>query len=211
MTRKRIGWVTVVAMFVCMGIVGDRVITRLAPPASALSDVSMAGQTLAHGYLQPVNPKWWAKVRELNVMNAQGQTVLLPENRPLLFFAWWCPHCHAALRELARTGELSKLTLISTYVNAGSIDGKPVVIGNFPEARLITNKSLATMHLHVQRDHLFYLMPGPAQNALAIGVPDFVEDTHVGLYAMNGAPSDGEIWPLLLADAVNRHGGLTHG
>lgn len=203
MRRKKIGWLAG-ALLALIAMTGYGVTHRGIKQPEVSSGMVVTGKMLADGYLQPVNQAWWTKVAGFKVRSAQGQWVSLPSSRPLLFFAWWCPHCHAALEQLARTGELSRVTLISTYLNAGQIDGKAVAIRSLQDAKRVTAASLAALHLHVPERHLFYLMPGPAQNALSIGVPDFIEHTRLGWYTMNGTPSDGAIWPLLFHDAVYR-------
>lgn len=211
MRRKKIAGVLGATFVALIAATGYSVVRHgiAQPPVS--SDVTLTGHTLADGYLQPVNPTWWARVVGFKVLNAQGQFVSIPRSRPVLFFAWWCPHCHAALMQLARTGELPHVTLISTYMNAGLIDGKTVAIRNVKDAQRITAASLAALHLQVPENHLLYLMPGTAQNALSIGVPDFVEHTRQGWYAMNGAPSNGAIWPLVMQEADDLRGGDVRG
>lgn len=200
MKRSQVGWI---AALLTLGVTGCGVVTTTVKGQVPVSDIVLSAPTLAQGYLQKVSPAWWRKVEQLKVLNAQGQAVNIPADRPLLFFAWWCPHCHAVLKQLQREGVMQHVTLVSMYVNAMPEKGSPEVIHSVHDAQRVTEQSLATLGIHLPARHLFYLMPGPSQNGLQIGVPTWMEHTQHGWYALNGAPSDGAMWPTILQNATN--------
>jgi len=197
--KRSMAWIGAAVLALAVtgcGLFSAPVSTRFTP-----SDVEVLGATLAQGYLQKVNSAWWHKVEHLSLLDSQGHSVHLPTNRPVLFFAWWCPHCHAALRALKRDKDLSHLTFVSMYLNAMPAHGKPALIRTANDAKQITESSLASLGIHIPSDHILYLMPRSAANSTAMGVPVLVEHTRSGWYAMNGAPSDSTVWQRVLSYA----------
>ncbi|MHB1683262.1 MAG: hypothetical protein ACYCYO_10675 [Bacilli bacterium] len=167
---------------------------RSKPPV----DTSLSGPSLAGGFLRPVNPSWWRELERATYENATGRRMSLPRNRPVLFFAWWCPWCHRELATLQRYGDLRRITLVSLYLNAPEKGNKPVVIRDIQDGVRVTEMGLQQAGVHVPPNHVLYVMPNNPLNKIIAGVPVWVERTAFGWYVLNGTPGESAVWPSVL-------------
>ena len=125
----------------------------------------------AQSLFVPVSPSWWRTVSQASVVTVDGQATTLPPHQPVLFFAWWCPHCHMALEELRHTPQLQHITLVSVWINAGN---PSLPITSAHNAALVTEKALSALGVHVPSAHLLLAMPNSAINRVLHGVPTLV-------------------------------------
>ena len=142
------------------------------------------------------SPAWVSQVLHAPVWNAQGRLVRLSTQRPILVFAWWCPHCHAALQELKRLGDLNRFTFVSLWINAGT--ARPITVKNAAQADAVTNRGLAAIGVHLPANHLYLAPPTSTMSHLIHGVPTILVPGAHGWSTDNGAPTSGAGWSALL-------------
>ena len=169
--------------------------TTLAPVASKPPTVTIVRGAGAP-QLPASSPAWVNQVLHAPVWNAQGRLVHMPTQRPILVFAWWCPHCHAALRELKRLGDLNRFTFVSLWINAGT--ARPITVKNAAQANAVTNHGLAAIGIRLPADHLYLAPPTSKMSHLIHGVPTILLPSARGWTADNGAPTNGAGWSALL-------------
>ncbi|MCI0184886.1 TlpA family protein disulfide reductase [Sulfoacidibacillus ferrooxidans] len=119
------------------------------------------------------------------IVNASGQTIQMPTTKPLLFFAWWCPHCHAALQNLQQLGDLKDVQLVSVYLDA---NGKTVT--TLAQAKALTASGLHEAGISVPASAIDYVMPTSPINNIIQGVPMIVGQVDHTWVAMDGEPTD---------------------
>ena len=122
----------------------------------------------------------------------------LPRNRPVLYFAWWCPWCHRELAVLQRYGDLGRITLVSLYLNASEKGGKPVVIWDFQDGVRVTEVGFQQAGVYMPPNHVLYVMPNSPLNKIIAGVLVWIERTAFGRYVLNGTPGESAVWPSVL-------------
>jgi len=169
--------------------------TTVAPVASTpptVTTVRGAGPL----QLPTSSPAWMSRVLRAPVWNAQGRLVRLPTQRPILVFAWWCPHCHAALQELKRLGDLNRFTFVSLWINAGT--ARPITIQTEQQAATVTKRELAAIGVRLPADHLYFAQPRSTMSHLIHGVPTILVPSVHGWTTDNGAPTSGAQWSALL-------------
>ncbi|MHB1681944.1 MAG: TlpA family protein disulfide reductase [Bacilli bacterium] len=139
---------------------------------------------------------WVSQVLHTPIWNAQGRLVRLPTQRPILVFAWWCPHCHAALQELKRLGDLNRFTFVSLWINAGT--ARPITIQTAAQASAVTKRGLAAIGVRLPANHLYLAPPTSTMSQLIHGVPTILVPSAHGWTTDNGAPTNGAGWSALL-------------
>ena len=176
--------------------IGHRAPLATLPPITS----KPAAVTIVHAtgapQLPTSSPAWVSQVLHASVWNAQGRLVRLPTQRPILVFAWWCPHCHAALRELKRLGDLNRFTFVSLWINAGT--ARPIAIQTAAQANAVTIRGLAAIGVHLPADHLYLAPPTSTMSHLIHGVPTILVPSVHGWNTDNGAPTNSAGWSALL-------------
>ena len=129
------------------------------------------------------------------VYTSTGKLVTLPTNQPDLFAAWWCPHCHEALKQLKVDGDIGKFNLVSIYVNGDTT--KPVK--TWKQALALTEKSLHQLGVKVPISHIYLAMPNSPINRQISGVPTLWKFAK-GKQAKElvGTPSTANVWKVVL-------------
>ncbi len=140
--------------------------------------------------LSPVAVTLARVVEADKVYTASGKLVMLPRNRPDMFAAWWCPHCHAALLQLKADNELGKVNLISIYVSGDT--SKPVT--TWKRARALTEDALHQLGVNIPASHIFLAMPNSPINTQIRGVPTLWKFGKHGVSEMVGTPSGQATW-----------------
>ncbi len=99
--------------------------------------IFLGGTTLSHR-AAPVLEEILA-FREIPVMTLDGRDTLLDAARtPVLFFAWWCPHCEDLIRQVARTPLPRRPVLVSTFLRSNDMDeNRELTISKLRRAGLV--------------------------------------------------------------------------
>jgi hypothetical protein len=140
--------------------------------------------------LSPVTTKLAHAVMVDKVYTTTGKLVSLPRNRPDLFTAWWCPHCHAALGQLKTEHDLGKFNLVSIYVNGDT--SKPVT--TWKRAFTLTEGALRKIGVSIPASHIYLAMPNSPINTQIKGVPTLWEFSKRGVRQLVGTPSAASVW-----------------
>ena len=143
-----------------------------------------------HSILSPVAATLAHAVEKDKVYSSTGKLVSLPRNRPDLFTAWWCPHCHAALGQLKAERDLGKFNLVSIYVNGDTT--KPVT--TWKRAFALTEGALRKIDVSIPVSHIYLAMPNSPLNTQIKGVPTLWEFNQRGAQAFVGTPSTASVW-----------------
>ncbi|MCI0184255.1 TlpA family protein disulfide reductase [Sulfoacidibacillus ferrooxidans] len=153
----------------------------------------LATMDFVNGFMKPYDVK---PLFAHQIVNASGQTIQMPTTKPLLFFAWWCPHCHAALKNLQQLGDLKDVELVSVYLDA---NGKTVT--TLAQAKALTASGLHEAGISVPASAIDYVMPTSPINNIIQGVPMIVGKVDHTWVAMDGEPTHPmHIW----ADVIHR-------
>jgi len=147
------------------------------------------------GPLQRANPAWVREIAHETVFTASGAQVMLPMHRPLLFFAWWCAHCHKALLELKALPlrVLDSISLVSVYAPDATAS---TPLHTEAQQAAQVERTLHALGLHPA--HLYFAAGSSPLNVAVAGVPTIVEDTSKGWGVLNGAPAQAAGWQPLL-------------
>ena len=129
------------------------------------------------------------------VYTSTGKLVTLPTNQPDFFAAWWCPHCHEALKQLKVDHKLGTFDLISIYVNGDTT--KPVK--TWKQALALTERSLRQLGVKVPISHIYLALPNSPINRQISGVPTLWKFAK-GKQAKElvGTPSTASVWKMVL-------------
>jgi hypothetical protein len=146
--------------------------------------------TLRESILSPVTTKLAHAVMADKVYTSTGKLVSLPRNRPDLFTAWWCPHCHAALLQLKTEHDLNKFNLVSIYVYGDTT--KPVT--TWKRAFALTEDALRKIGVSIPASHIYLAMPDSSLNTQIKGVPALWEFSKRGVRELVGTPSTASVW-----------------
>ena len=158
---------------------------------SSITTIASAKTTSHQTILPPlVTASLAHAVEKDKVYTATGKLVSLPRNRPDLFTAWWCPHCHAALSQLKAEHDLNKFNLVSIYVNGDT--SKPVT--RWKQALALTETALHKIGVTIPLNHIYLAMPNSPINAQIHGVPTLWEFSNHGVREMVGTPSNASVW-----------------
>ena len=144
--------------------------------------------------LQLANPKLVSQVEKNTVYTSTGKLVKLPQNRPDLFAAWWCPHCHDALGQIKADGKLGKFNLISIYVDGNT--SSPVT--SWKQALTLTETALHKIDVNIPMDHIYLVMPDSPINTEIKGVPTLLKFDGRSVQEMVGAPIGANVWKMVL-------------
>lgn len=125
------------------------------------------------------------------VDTVHGQRVRLPENRPVLFMAWWCPYCHKTLTTLRLSPVLSHLSVVSIWVTAGHVEPP---IRNAADAARVTEAALHRIGVHIPLSHLYLAMPSSPVNREIQGIPMVMTPYRGVWYQAAGAPQKTSDW-----------------
>ncbi|MHB1681292.1 MAG: TlpA family protein disulfide reductase [Bacilli bacterium] len=140
---------------------------------------------------------WDRRVLSSRVWTAQGRLVAMPQDKPIVFFAWWCPHCHEALLQLKARGLLHRFTFVSVWINDVTPKGGDVTSAK--QAKLTTERALHA--IGVSLPNVYLAPPASSVNSLLTGVPTVLIKTTHGWREMQGTPSKAAVWNALLTNA----------
>ena len=146
---------------------------------------------LDDGPFQPANPKMVAELTSATVEDANGRAVLIATDKPTIFFAYWCSHCHEAISQLESLGYADKFNYVSSLLEYGQGNTNP----NIKQAVQLTGASFIKMGIK-EPANVLYAMPGTqADKALSHQpVPFLLVHTSHGWYSMTGVPMDNNVW-----------------
>ena len=145
--------------------------------------------------MQTVNPKLVAQIENETVYTANGMVVPFPTDRPVLFTAWWCPHCHDALQQLKTDGLHTTFNLVSVFVNDGATSG---TVQTWKQALTLTEDGLHNSDLSIPSSHIYLVMPNSPINTQIHGVPTLWTFRKSGVMEVVGTPTVGSVWKSVL-------------
>lgn len=157
--------------------------------ASGIVGMASAKTLSRHSILSPVVAPLAHAVEKDKVYTVTGKLVTLPQNRPDLFTAWWCPHCHTALGQLKAEHDLGKFNLISIYVNSNT----PEPVTTWKQAFALTEGALHKIGVSIPVSHIYIAMPDSPLNTQIKGVPTLWEFNQRGTQALVGTPSTASV------------------
>ncbi len=155
---------------------------------------SKSESSLADTYLQPAALSLTKSLEGDKVYNAKGKVVKLPTSIPVLFAAWWCPHCHEALKQIKTDHDLSKINVVSIYANGDTT--KPVT--TWHQALALTEKGLREAGVSIPLSHLFITLPTNTVNHQINGVPQLWKFKNKSALTMIGTPGSANVWDKIL-------------
>ena len=145
-------------------------------------------------YLQPMALSITKSLEKDTVYNSKGKVVKLPTSTPVLFAAWWCPHCHEALQQIKTDHDLNKINVVSVYINGDTT--KPVT--TWRQALTLTEKGLREAGVSIPLSHLFVTLPTNRVNRQITGVPQLWKFSGKQAHSMIGTPNSASVWEHVL-------------
>ncbi|WP_041695143.1 TlpA family protein disulfide reductase [Alicyclobacillus acidocaldarius] len=154
-------------------------------------------QNLTGAMNQGQDPRWDPRPASVGlygavpVWTASGrQEVLTPERQPLLFAAYWCPHCQRTLQLL--TAIRHRLKHMPVIVNVGYPAGT-----SLQTAIRIAREEDAALHL-APFEQVFILTPSAGDRYAPLGYPTLVFRQGSALWSLYGEHR-AEIWEKALS------------
>ena len=139
---------------------------------------------------QKANTTLTSQVENDTVYTFNGARVLLPKNKPDLFVAWWCPHCHAALQQLKAEHDLDRFNLISVYASGDT----STPITSWRQVKALTSESLHQLNVSIPTDHIFLAMPSSPLNMQIQRVPTLWKFRSTSVDTLVGTPANANVW-----------------
>ncbi len=137
----------------------------------------------------PVN-RFAQQIQNDKVYTASGKVEQLTFAKPTIFFAWWCPHCHEALKQLKKDHLISQLYFVSVWPNKFGA----YKINNLVSEQHDTEKALKTLDIYIPRDHLFFTLPTNAISTQLRTVPTMIKKENHGYFVSEGTPALASAW-----------------
>ncbi|MFD1676029.1 hypothetical protein [Alicyclobacillus fodiniaquatilis] len=152
---------------------------------------------LAGGLLQPANAQLVNEVMKATVHANGDKTVAIPTDKPIMFFAYWCSHCHDAISQLEQLGYADKVNFVSTQMQL-----KPTA-DEFNQGQQLTSQSFTKLGIK-EPTNMYYSLPSDPFNSVLTNqpVPFLLVHTKQGWYTFSGAPSDQNVWKTVLQYAA---------
>lgn len=145
----------------------------------------------------PVN-RFAQQIQSDKVFTTNGKVEQLTFVKPTIFFAWWCPHCHEALKQLQKDHLISQLYFVSVWSDKfGSYK-----VNNLSIAQRDTEKALKTLGIHIPSDHLFFTLPNNPINTQLRTVPTMIKKENHGYFMSQGTPALASSWIKWLGGSV---------
>lgn len=124
------------------------------------------------------------------VFSYLGKRVKVPSNRPELFIAWWCPHCHQALQQLKKERLLNQFNFVSVW---------PDEFGKYPvkslrQVRVKTLDALHSLGISIPPLHLYFTLPTSPVNYEIYETPTFLRKVPKGYLYAQGTPLHAAVW-----------------
>lgn len=112
----------------------------------------------------------------IDVVNAEGKKVVLNASQtPVLFEAYWCPHCQRTIKMLAE--HWSSLKNKPIFISTGFPNGTPL-----SEAVMVSRDEMRFMK--VPKPTVYYLIGSSAEKYISI-IPDLVFERDRQLWMLN--------------------------
>ena len=151
--------------------------------------ISTGMVVLVLGKENPVN-RFAQQIQNDKVYTASGKAEQLTFAKPTIFFAWWCPHCHEALKQLKKDHLISQLDFVSVWPNKfGTYKAN-----NLPIAQRDTEKALKTLGIQIPNDHLFFTLPTNPISTQLRTVPTMIKKENHGYFVSEGTPTLASSW-----------------
>lgn len=129
----------------------------------------------------------------IKLENAQGKNLSIKVNdRPVFFFAYWCPHCRHTMQAFMKL-KLNQTQML-IFISTGSLptDTLAELVEN-------TNKDLRQVGIDPKQVTVLYL-PGTGAPYIS-GYPDFIYESKSMQYEeVNGDITDGTYWEKVFSD-----------
>lgn len=137
----------------------------------------------------PVN-RFAKQIENDKVYTTSGKAEQLTFAKPTIFFAWWCPHCHEALKQLQKDHLISQLDFVSVWPNKFGA----YKINNLATAQGDTDKALKTLGINIPSDHLFFTLPNNPISTQMRTVPTMIKKKTHGYFVSEGTPVLASSW-----------------
>ncbi|MCL6489091.1 MAG: hypothetical protein K6T76_09175 [Alicyclobacillus mali] len=147
--------------------------TKAAPtPQNSMVDVSAP---MWEG-LQQASASFLQTVFHTPVLNAQGTSVPVPTDKPILFSAPFCPYCAEIEHLFIAHNMLSRLTMIGVALNGGEpSEGIPArTVTNAAQAQEAFKLDWAHYGIHYPTSGILYAMPGTPIDQAVQSYPTFL-------------------------------------
>ena len=198
---RRTSWIVSTLAVIAVGTLGGLALTHgNRVRSSSVSAPSPIKQTatkvstqppLDNGPFQPANPKTVTELTSATVEDSNGRAAPIATDKPTIFFAYWCGHCHEAIMQLESLGYANKFEYVSSLLEYEQ--GNTNL--NIKRAVQLTGASFIKMGIK-EPANVLYAMPGTqADKALSHQlVPFLLVHTSHGWYSMTGVPADESVW-----------------
>lgn len=155
--------------------------------------VSNSGPVVLNGLAKPADANWVKQLKLEKVYDANGKQVLIPTDKPIVFFGWWCKYCHAAIQLINKNHESNDFYYVSVLANGNEPGHTPVTINSEKDVSNFTGEALKKLGVELSADHVFYTMPTDNLNKLITSVPTVAFESKNQWYVMSGVPNDNGI------------------
>ncbi|ACV57639.1 hypothetical protein Aaci_0591 [Alicyclobacillus acidocaldarius subsp. acidocaldarius DSM 446] len=141
-------------------------------PANAIADPS---KPTWEG-LQQASASFLQTVFRTPVLNAQGKSVPMPTDKPILFSAPWCPFCKETEELLIKNHLMNRLTIVGVALNGGEpSEGIPArTVTNAAQAQEAFKLDWTHYGLRYPTEGILYAMPGTPIDQAVQSYPTFL-------------------------------------
>lgn len=156
-------------------------------------------KALANGLLQPASPTLVSQITDASVRERNGKVESLPTGKPILFFAYWCTHCHDAISQLEKTGYSDKVN----YVSVDMQFAPKSTAADLSTGIRLTDGSFAKLKMK-EPGNMYFSLPNDALDTALTSqpIPFLLIHTKSGWYAMSGAPANESVWKMVFQYAA---------
>ncbi len=138
-------------------------------------------------YVQPITKLDWsvgdsAIFGTVTVLNGEGKKeILTSNNKPILFVAYWCPHCQRTLLQLAKHLKPREMPII---VSLGFVPGTSLSF-----AKKVTGEEFSQLKIDQKSVTIDYVLDRNANKYTQYGYPTLVFSHHGQLLKLVGEHS----------------------
>jgi thiol-disulfide isomerase/thioredoxin len=163
---------------VCLGVLGGCAPLLGGPQQNPPFAVKVNEQKVTPDSALDAVPADAARYRSITVFDANGRRVTLDAaNAPVLFVAYWCPHCQRTLQLLSQNR--SELRRLPVMVSMGFVPGTPL-----SEAVRLTQQEETALHLSGFKT--YYALDPSSRQWIPRGYPTLVFDRNGALQMLYG-------------------------
>lgn len=124
-----------------------------------------------HVPLTPAPDSVVKAIGSVKVHDANGKLVLIPENRPIFFVAYWAPYSQRALALLAQNNLLDKVQVVSVWYDRSTKVSADNPVHTVNDAKGLMQQGLSKANVSLSTNNILYSLPGDGLDNAINAIP----------------------------------------